>query len=280
MPTKISSKVCYATVGNMSRSGTMITLKFLSAKADAETIFNTFTDGTNYQTVGTQAAGYERFTVNGWYQKDRSGVQIQEAYALITLVFDTQNVQGLNLTTPSGDRYDPTYDLSAGTEERPIEQHPSFKCFWAYNLYELVALGGSATTPLPAWASTDTNPNAIHAGYLWSRTPPSSPDAAHEYIQVQAATKPGRDTYLIPRPTVTSVIYYKVRAVQTSDLVAVGMLKAPAETYIYPNTQSCWLVTGCSVSDASDDLRAVTTTYQYAEEGWDTAIYPLYTPPS
>ena len=276
--TKINNKTCYATVGNQSLSGTMITLKFYSAKADAPDIFNFFTDGAYTIRVGVNTTGFESYLVNGWYQKDRSGVQYHEAYAEITLVFDQQNVQGMTPTSGSTTRYDPVYSLGISNEERPIEQHPSFKCSWAYNLYELVTLGGTPTSPVPAWAATDTNPNAIHTGYLWSRTPPTSPDAAHEYVQVQAATKPGRDAYLIPRPSVTSVIYYKSRnSILTSDIINGGKLKAPPETYIYPSTQSCWLVLPSGIEEVSDDLMAVTTTYLYAAEGWDTDIYPLAT---
>ena len=276
MSTKINAKTCYATVGNMSYSGTTITLKFYAAKADAASIFQFFIDGAYYTTVGTSGTGYDTFTVNGWYQKGSSGVQLQEAYAVVTLVFDQQNVQGLAPSSGSTTRYDPVYSLGISNEERPIEQHPSFKCSWAYNLYQLVALGGSPSA-VPSWAATDTNPNAIHANYLWSRNPPTSPDAEHEYIQVQAASKPGRDAYLIPRPTVTSVIYYKSRNILNSDIINGGKLKAPPETFIYPSTQSCWLVLPSGIEEASDDLMAVTTSYLYAAEGWDTDIYPLAT---
>lgn len=276
MPIIINSKTCYATVGNMSVSGTVVTLKLMSEKADALAIYSFFADGAYYGTVGTVQTGYDTFAVNGWYQRDRSGMQLQEAYAEITLAFDRQNVQGLVPTSGNADRYDPVYNLSTQMEERPIEQHPNFKCSWTYNLYELVAIGGTPST-VPAWAATDTNPAAIHAGYLWSHTVPSSPDPAKEYVQVQAATDFGMDSYLIPRPVVTSTIYYRTRAIQSSDIVYQGLLKAPAETFIYPSTQSCWLVTNCDISDASDDLRAVTTTYMYCAEGWKTKVYPLAT---
>lgn len=275
MPTKINNKTCYATVGNMSCSGTRVTLKFYSAKADASAIYDHFADGEYVIRVGANATGYDSFLVNGWYQKSVSSVQMHEVYAEITLVFDTQNVQGLTITTGNANRYEPVYSLSITADERPIEQHPDFRCFWAYNLYELVALGASGTTPLPAWSATDTNPNAIHANYLWSRTPPASQDPAKEYVQVQAATKPGKDSYLIMRPVVTSTIYYRSRNIQNSDLVNGEKLKAPPETYIYPNTQTCWLVQPSGVSEVSDDLMAVTTNYVYAAEGWDTDIYKL-----
>ena len=276
MPTLINMKTCYATVGHQSLSGTMVTLKFYSEKADASAIYDSFTDGAYVIRVGMAATGYDSYLVNGWFQKSRSSVQMHEAWAEITLVFDTQNVQGLVVTTGSSTRYDPLYDLGTGTEERPIEQHPDFKCSWTYNLYQLVPLGSSASA-VPAWAATDTNPAAIHEGYLWSHTPPASPDPAKEYRQVQTATDFGMDSYLIPRPVVTSTIYYRTRAVQNSDLQNVGKLKAPPETFIYPNTQTCWLVTNCTVSDASDDLRAVTTTYMYCAEGWKTKVYSLAT---
>lgn len=276
MSTKINGKTCYATVGNMSRSGTLITCKFYSAKADAGAIYTSFVDGSYTTRVGVVQTGYESFEVNGWYQRDRSAVQMREAYAEITLVFDQQNVQGLTPASGSTTKYDPVYLLNTSGEERPIEQHPRFKCSWTYNLYELVAIGGTPSA-VPAWAATDTNPSAIHAGYLWSHTPPVSPDPTKEYVQVQAATKFGVNSYLIPRPVVTSTVYYKTRNVGTSDLSHVGQLKAPAEVYIYGNTATQWLVSGSNVQEASDDLMDVTTTYMYVAEGWDTDIYDVAT---
>lgn len=273
MPTKINNKTCYATVGNMSRSGTLITCRFYSAKADADAIYTFFVDGSYTIRVGMAQTGFDSFVVNGWYQRDRSGVQMKEAYAEITLVFDTQNVQGLTPASGSSDKYDPIYNLSTNTDERPIEQHPNFKCSWTYNLYQLVTLGGTPSA-VPAWAATDTNPAAIHAGYLWAHNPPASPDAEHEYVQVQAATDFGMDTYLVPRPVVTSTIFYKTRSVQNSDIQHVGKLKAPSETYIYGTTATQWLITSGDVADASNDMRAVTTSYTYNEDRWKTKVYP------
>lgn len=281
MPSKIAGKNVYATVGQQSMQGTTITLHLMCAKTDARTVYDSFVDGAYYSNVGDLQAGYTVFVVNGWFQKAQSSAYKREAYAELTLVFDTQNVQGLSPTSGSTVRYDPVYSLGISNEERPIEQHPSFKCPWAYNLYQLVTLGGSGGS-VPSWgllssSSCDTNPNAIHTGYLWSRTPPTSPDAEHEYVQIQAATKPGRDAYLIQRPSVTSVIYYKSRSILSSDIINGGKLMAPPETYIYPSTQSCWLVLPSGIEEVSDDLMAVTTTYLYAAEGWDTDIYPLAT---
>lgn len=275
MSAVINGKTCYATVGNMSLSGTFLTLRLMSQKADAAAIFGYFVDQSWYGTVGTAASG-DTFAVNGAFQKDRSSVQMKEAYADITLVFNQQSVRQLVITTGSSARYDPVYNLETSVDQRPIEQHPRFVCMWAYNLYELVPLGESGST-LPGWSTTETNPSAIHAGYLWSRTPPASPDPTKEYVQVQAATKFGVDNYLIPRAVVTSITYYKISQVRTSDIQYVGKLKAPDEVFIYTNTQSCWLVTNCSVAPATDDLKAVMATYTYVPEGWDTDIYDLAT---
>lgn len=276
MATKINSKTVYATVGNFTRSGTAVTLRFQARKGDGSAVYDYFVNGAYYTTVGDQAAGYTYYTVNGWFQRDRSSCTPREAYVDIVLVFDQQNVQGLNVNAGNTDKYDPVYTLSTATEERPIEQHPNFKCSWTYNLYELVVLGGTPSA-VPAWAATDTNPAAIHANYLWAHTPPSSPDAEHEYVCVQAATDFGMDSYMIPRPVVTSTIYYKTRAISNSDLVHVGELKAPPETYIYGSSASQWLVTSSDVSEATDELMAVTTTYRYCKEGWKTKVYPLAT---
>lgn len=284
MSTKINNKTCYATTGNMSLSGTLVTLKLMSAKADAQTIFDFFADGAYTIRVGANTTALESFLVNGWYQRDRSGVQMREAYAEITLVFDRQNVLGLNETSGNTDRFEPTYSLGITMDERPIEQHPNFKCIWAYNLYELIVEGGTPSA-VPAWATTDNNPaggtRAVpverEPQYLWSRSQPPSPEPGKYYKQVKAAIKFGVDSYLIPRPSVTSVIYYKSRNIAQSDIINGGKLKAPPETYIYPNTQTCWLCEPSGVNEASDDLMAVTTTYVYAAEGWDTDIYALAT---
>lgn len=272
--TIINGKTCYATVGNASVSGTLITFRFMCAKSDAASIYTSFTDGAFYSSIGSD--GSQVFYPQGYFQKNRSGYTAREVYTEITLVFDKQNVQGLVVTTGNTMRYHPIYSLGITMDERPIEQNPRFKCFWSYNLYQLVPLGGSVSAT-PAWAATDTNPNAIHDGYLWSRTPPASPDPAKEYKQVQPATKPGQDVYLVPRPSVTSVIYYRSRNIDQSDILNGGKLKAPPETFIYPNTQTRWLCQPSGVTQASDDLMAVTTTYVYAEEGWDTDIYELAT---
>jgi hypothetical protein len=65
----------------MSRSGTLITCRFYSAKADADAIYTSSTDGEYIIRVGMAQTGYESFLVNGWYQRDRSDVQMREAYA-------------------------------------------------------------------------------------------------------------------------------------------------------------------------------------------------------
>ena len=280
MPCKINSKTCYATVGNLSLSATSVTLKLMSEKADASAIYGYFLDGAFYSTVGATQTGVDTYTVNGWYQKARSSVQMQEVYAEITLVFDTQNVQGLQLAD-GGEKYNPVFTLNSALDERPIEQHPRFKCKWAYNLYELIPTGGTASA-VPAWAATDNNPAGgtranpvVRTDYLWSRTPPASPDAEHEYIQVQAAIKFGVDSYLVVRPTVRSTVYYRTRQTSNSDLTANGKLKAPPEVYIYGSSANCWLVGPCDVDEATDELMAITTVYTYAEEGWDLDIYDL-----
>lgn len=269
---KINGKTVYRTVGCESRSGTRIVVKLMCSKRDGASVYGSFVANAYYSYIGDIQA--DSIVVNGWFDRQSSSMQLAEAYATVTLVFDTQNVQGL--TADGSDKYNPVYTLSTATEERPIEQHPRFLCSWAYNLYQLVPRESSGG-PVPAWAASAKNPSAIHDGYLWSRTPPASPDPAKEYVQIQAASKFGVDTYLIPRPVVTSTVYYRTRQVSNSDLSAVGYLKAPAQTYIYGSSASCWLVTAGSVQEATDELMAVTTSYQYVEEGYDLSIYSLAT---
>lgn len=279
MSTIINGKTIFETVGAMSLSGSRVTLRFWTEKQDGPDVYGWFVNNAYYSTVG--ASGGSTFAVNGWYQRDQSSLVMREQFAELTLVFERQNVLGLTNASGEQEKYNPVYTLNAALDERPIEQHPNFRCKWAYNLYELVATGGTASA-VPAWADTDNNPAGgtyaapvVRTNYLWSRTPPSSPDSQHEYIQVKAATKFGRDTYVISRPAVTAVVYYRTRDVANSDLTANGLLKAPPQTYIYPNTQSCWLVGPCTVTEATEELMAVTTVYTYAAEGWDTNIYTL-----
>jgi len=271
MSTTINGKTVYPTVGSSSRSGTRRTVRLMCAKSDAASVYEWFVNERYYSSIGSGTP----IQTNGYFDLNASSLTYSEGFATLSLVFDSQNVQGLSIGSgATADRYDPVYSLSTMTEERPIEQHPDFKCSWAYNLYELVELDGTPSA-VPAWAATDTNPAAIHPGYLWSRTPPSSPDPQHEYIQVQAATDFGMDSYLIPRPVVTSTIYYRTRQILSSDIQYVGQLKAPPETYIYPATASCWLVTSCDIQEASDTLLSVTTTYQFCAEGYKTKVYPV-----
>jgi len=280
----IASKNTWTTVGHNSLSGTRRTVRLVCAKADAEAVFASLSNGAWYATLGSGSG--TSISVGGYYQRDASSVTMGEAYATLQLVFDSQSVQDLTIGTGTdSNRYNPVYNLSTNTEERPIEQHPNFLCYWAYNLYQLVALGGTPSA-VPAWATTDNNPAGgtrttpvtRQPGYVWSRTPPTSPDAEHEYVQVKAATKFGVDTYLVPSSVVTSVIYYTNRTIKNSDLLEVGYLKAPGYTYnLSPSSNQYWLITGSGVQEASDSLLAVTTSYQFAEDAWDTEIYSLAT---
>ena len=280
----IASKNTWTTVGHNSLSGTRRNVRLVCAKADAETVFASLTNGAWYATLGELTNA--KITVGGYYDRNASSVTMGEAYATLNLVFDSQSVQDLTIGTgTNSNRYDPVYNLSTNTEERPIEQHPNFVCSWAYNLYQLLP-NGSTTTTVPAWAATDntpaggtrTTPVAREPDYIWSRTQPASPDAEHYYKQVKAAQKFGVDTYLVPSSVVTSVIYYTNRTIKNSDLLKVGRLKAPGYTYnLSPASNQYWLITGSGVQEASKDLMVVTTSYQFAENAWDTAIYDFAT---
>lgn len=280
----IAGKNTWTTVGHNSLSGTRRTVRLVCAKADAETVFASLTNGAWYATLGTGTG--TSITVGGYYDRNASSVTMGEAYATLQLVFDSQSVQDLTIGTgTNSNRYNPVYNLSTNTEERPIEQHPDFLCQWAYNLYQLLP-NGSTTTTIPSWALTDNNPAggtrttpvSREPEYLWSRTQPASPDAEHYYKQAMAAKKFGVDTYLVPSSVVTSVIYYTNRTIKNSDLLKVGRLKAPDYSYnIAPRTAQYWLVTGSGVQEASKDLMVVTTSYQFAEDAWDTQIYQYAT---
>lgn len=280
----IANKNTWTTVGHNSLSGTRRTVRLVCAKADAETVFSSLTNGAWYQTLGT---GVFSVDVKGYYDRNASSVTMGEAYATLNLVFDSQSVQSLTIGTGAdANRYNPVYNLSTNTEERPIEQHPNFLCCWAYNLYELIPSCGTASA-VPAWATTDNNPAggtraapvAREPQYIWSRTQPTPPDAEHEYKQVKPAIKFGVDTYLIPSSVVTSVIYYTNRTIKNSDLYTVGKLKAPGYTYNISSTSAnqYWLITASNVQEATKDLMAVTTSYQFAPAAWDLDIYSYAT---
>lgn len=281
---RIGGKPVVPTVGTGSRSGSRTTIKLVCEKADADDIWMSLTPSAWYTTVGTTTDSSPALAAGGYWDRSASRLTMEEAYATIELTFDSENIAGLNLNEGSASRYNPIYTLSTSTEERPIEQHPSFRCRWAYNLYELIPVGGTASA-VPAWAATDNNPAGgtraapvVRENYLWSRTQPPSPDAEHKYVQVLAAIKYGVDAYLVPRPVVTATIYYRVRAVQQSDIKAVGKLKAPPYGSIYPVTDDTrWLVTNASNQQATDKLIAVTATYTYNQEGYDTDIYQVAT---
>lgn len=280
----IAGKNTWTTVGHNSLSGTRRSVRLVCAKADAEAVFASLTNGAWYATLGSGTG--TTITVGGYYDRNASSVTMGEAYATLNLVFDSQSVQDLTIGTgTNSNRYNPVYNLSTNTEERPIEQHPDFLCQWAYNLYQLLP-NGSTTTTIPQWALTDNNPAggtrttpvSREPDYLWSRTQPASPDAEHYYKQAMAAKKFGVDTYLVPSSVVTSVIYYTNRTIRNSDLLKVGRLKAPDYSYnIAPRTSQYWLITGSGVQEASKDLMVVTTSYQFAEDGWDLDIYDFAT---
>ena len=281
----IAGKNTWTTVGHNSLSGTRRSVRLVCAKADAETVFASLTNGAWYATLGTGTG--TTITVGGYYDRNASSVTMGEAYATLQLVFDSQSVQDLTIGTgTNSNRYNPVYYLSTNTEERPIEQHPDFLCQWAYNLYELIDVVGGTTSDVPSWAYTDNNPAGgtrttpvdRQPQYVWSRTQPMSPVPGKYYEQVLPAKKFGVDNYLVPSHVVTSVIYYTNRTIKNSDLLKVGRLKAPDYSYnISPRTSQYWLVTGSGVQEASKDLMVVTTTYQFAEDAWDSQIYQYAT---
>lgn len=277
----IAGKNTWTTVGHNSLSGTRRSVRLVCAKSDAETVFSSLTNGAWYATLGSGTG--TTITVGGYFDQPSSSVTMGEAYATLQLVFDSQSSQPLTIGTgANSNRYDPVYSLSTATDERSIEQHPNFLCCWAYNLYELIPSGGTASE-VPGWATTDNNPAggtrttpvSREPQYVWSRTQPMSPEPGKYYEQVLPATDYGMDTYLVPRPVITSTIYYKDRNIKNSDIIAVGKLKAPPEVYIYGSSATQWLVVSGDIQDASDTLVAVTTSYQYAEEGYKTKVYTV-----
>jgi len=281
----IAGKNTWTTVGHNSLAGTRRTVRLVCAKADAEAVFDAITNGAWYQTLGTGAYYVD---VKGYYDKNASSVMMNEAYATLNLIFDSQSVQDLTIGTGTdANRYNPVYNLSTNTEERAIERHPNFLCKWAYNLYELIDVIGGTPSAVPVWADTDNNPAGgtrttqvtRQPQYLWSRTQPASPEDGKYYKQVLPAEKFGVDTYLIPSSVVTSVIYYTNRNIKNSDLYKVGTLKAPGYTYNISSTSAnqYWLITASNVQEATKDLMVVTTSYQYAPAAWDTDIYAYAT---
>ena len=155
---------------------------------------------------------------------------------------------------------DDVYTFDATPDERDIELHASFLMKWKYDLW---ASSGASATP-PAWAATATTASdADGKTYLWSTEHPGD-----GWFRVALRTKPGVDTYLVPRDVVRYARYRSSYSTATGLKGATGKIATPGQTFSV--TGGNWLVTSSSVKRGNGNW---VCEIEYTHGDWDTDIY-------
>lgn len=100
-----------------------------------------------------------------------------------------------------------------------------------------------------------------------------------DYSPSWASSKAGVTSYLSPQPTVTRTVR-RTNFVYSESNVVYNVGKRVAPPNISGATVANWLKTArdcgdVGVSATGQRITEITDSYQYAENGWDTDIYPL-----
>lgn len=181
--------------------------------------------------------------------------------------------------------YEAEYDQHTHTYERTIEQHPSFKQNWHYELF-----ASDTTTAVPAWwaTATDKSDTLKNDTFAWSKT--GSPQG-YPYLvkEVSLGTgnilpKKGISHYLAQTSIVTKRKVYTVDgAVLQRWPQLVGQLMEPYRTYglLGSGTEQdkYWLIRDVRIVEDQGSF-ACTVEFMFAPDaklgkGWDTDIYSI-----
>ncbi len=240
------AKAYYETVGSGNRSGDTVTRVYNSTKDAAPKLFKSYKHNEKYD--------------DGYFDKKASSIDYREAYAVVTLVFQSE---------PGEDEYTDgqiVYNLSASTIEKPLEKHPNYRTIWNHDLWQKnVSLIGSFDY---ASATTTLIPPDWREYIKWSDSD-APPDNWHI---AQVRTKPGVEAYLYPSPVVHATQYFKKRSDAERKVQKIGMLLAPGYCFGYGNDNKKWIVNNSGMVKQGR-LWTVQTDHMYASEGWDGDLY-------
>lgn len=238
---------------------TTLTITLQTRKNKGWTLLRSWRDGTYIQPIP------DDLSVGGWLDLDASNSAPAEAYDTVTMVLSKEQPR-IKWSTP--DRSDPEYVTGNTAMELPLERNKKYKANWNNNLYYNSETGTPAAVP-DIW---DTAKNAGYytiSGivYALAADPPGD-----NWVLLRSRTK-SAEVWIFYQFAVTETIYFRSRSRANDAMLDVGTLAAPGYTGNKPSDYFRWIVQSASVSEAGEDLFALTTVYGYAPYGWDPDLY-------
>jgi hypothetical protein len=189
-----------------------------------------------------------------------------------------------NLPTPAGSAR-PSDTTSDGTsvysmresgQEKPIEEHPSYKTIWNWDLWCRIDDDGVYEGPFAGWdTKTDTDMTAAQAEHnRWMKRgdKPESPDGdGFKWGKYSECTKPGIEYYAVSGPQVVEQRWYTSLASAVSFMSGKrrGTRTTPGQTFGVSG--GAWLITDGSI--VPDGKRWQCEVYYQWADVWDTDLY-------
>ncbi len=170
----------------------------------------------------------------------------------------------------------------------PLERHPDYKCIW--NHHVTTPTSTEFTTPLvySEWAAvtdladkgTTGAPAESLEATIWAKANQAlSKTAKIVKVTTQsfAAIKPGEQSFLVPAPEVTQIVYSRLDSTVETYIQSVGKLASPTNNFglvLDPEakTSEGWLVMGTDVRRINDWYE-ITVQFKFFKYGWDTDLY-------
>lgn len=204
-------------------------------------------------------------------------IQTAPGYDVISITFE-DIVLGVDGTTIR-------YNLSTRMIDRPIEQHPDYKVIWNHHIVgpfgakisnaEYLTWAALTKTNRPTGATEDVHWAKVNQAIAQTEEPVLTSDSPFFWC---TATKPTKQSYLVPGPVVVATIYTRDELIMENYVALAGELIDPGNVFgllstdLGPPVFKPWLATS-PTSEKVNDWYVITVEYLYAADGWDTDIY-------
>jgi len=182
--------------------------------------------------------------------------------AKITLVYKSEQ-QGSGSESSEIEENATVYTMSDGALEKPVETHDDYTLLWNYSMSKKK---NAATSKPTLTGTTDSIPEASSGDWKWVK---DASDMGEDWSITDAATKKGKESYIIGAPVVNEKKYYKYQTSASSVASSVGSKVTPGNTFGKSGGE--WLVIGSEVY-YENGLWVADLRYQWADE-WDADIY-------
>lgn len=214
--------------------------------------------------------------LGGYFLRTRSSCTPGARFATLTMMFaqqpETRSSGGAGGTHEDGDT---EYNFVAASTEKALEQHPNYRTSWNY---ELLAIDGTTTSPAWWLTATDTKiPADDRATYQWVK-PGTRVDGWFVLFGVYHEEAPstvdfrGVETFADDAVSLSVTEYYRKREGAVNQLLANNHLKSPPWSGPYDSAAIKWRISSSTVQKAGKYWACVTL-YEYANIGWNTALY-------